>query len=96
MNLRHTVIEAKGFWRWLLNLLGLVAIVMPWRRVYILAEWIDNPIIRRHELVHIEQIDRDGAVRFSVKYLWWLLRYGYSQNPYELEAYARDGHDGIG
>lgn len=96
MNLRHTVLEARGFWRWLLELLGLVAIVMPWRRVYILPEWIGNPIIRRHELVHIEQIDRDGAVRFSVKYLWWLLRYGYSQNPYELEAYARDGHDDIG
>ena len=83
-------VEAKGFWRWLLIRLDLVGLVMPWKRVYILPEWMDDPVILTHEMVHIEQIERDGAVRFTVKYLWWLAIYGYRNNPYEIEAYSRD------
>lgn len=26
----------------------------------------------RHERCHLEQIERDGRLLFSVKYLWWL------------------------
>ena len=29
---------------------------------------------------------RDGKLRFAVQYLWWSLRYGYRNNPYEIEA----------
>ena len=93
MDLSHKVIEAKGFWRWLIIRLDLVALVMPWRRVYILKPWLYDPVILRHEAVHIEQIARDGAIVFSVKYLWWLARYGYRRNPYEIEAYSRDGSE---
>ena len=34
----------------------------------------------------MEQIERDGRLLFSIKYLWWLRRYGYWNNPYEVEA----------
>jgi hypothetical protein len=80
---------ATGLWRLLLERLGLAAITMPWRKVYILARYADHEGLRRHELVHIEQIERDGPVMFSLKYLFWLLRHGYLANPYEVEAYAR-------
>jgi hypothetical protein len=80
---------ATGFWRIFLERLGLAAITMPWRKVYILARYVDHDGLRSHELVHIEQIERDGPVMFSVKYLFWLARYGYWDNPYETEAYAR-------
>jgi hypothetical protein len=81
---------ATGFWRWLLNRLGCMGITMPWRRVYILSEHRFNQSLLRHELVHIEQIERDGPVIFSIKYLWWLLRFGYRENPYEIEAYGKE------
>ena len=45
--------------------------------------------LRHHELIHIEQIERDGAAKFSVLYLWYLVRHGYRRNPYEQEAYWR-------
>ena len=37
-------------------------------------------------------IERDGRVVFAVKYLWWLCRYGYCNNPYEVEARAAESH----
>lgn len=42
-----------------------------------------------HELKHVEQIERDGLVRFYVNYLRDYLRYGYGEKiAYEGEAYA--------
>ena len=79
------------FWRPALYILNASAITMPWRRVYMRPDCFDDVVLRRHELVHIEQIDRDGPVLFCLKYGWWLLRYGYWNNPYEVEAYEREG-----
>jgi hypothetical protein len=81
---------AYGPWRWFLNSLGCAAITMPWRRVYVLREHRFNQSLLRHELVHIEQIEREGPVMFSIKYLYWLIRYGYRENPFEREAYAKE------
>ena len=87
---KANIIEAKGFWRWLLKRCGFAGITMPWQTVYILREYLHNKSLIRHELVHIEQIQRDGAVMFSARYLWWCLRYGYLANPYEREAYGKE------
>lgn len=92
--MRCRFIVARGCVKWALRKMQLVALVTPWRNIYILSPWLRCPVVRRHELVHIEQIERDGAFWFSVKYVWWLLRYGYRQNPYEVEAYARQHEDG--
>lgn len=78
---------ARGIWDWALDRLGLVAIVMPWRQVYIKAAWWECETLKRHEAWHIAQIDRDGPVRFTAKYLYWLAKHGYRRNPYEREAY---------
>ena len=78
---------AKGPWLWLLDTLDLIAIVMPWRTVYCKADWFHDPTMRTHEMVHIAQIERHGAVWFSLLYLYYLARYGYRQNPLEIEAY---------
>jgi hypothetical protein len=80
---------AWGPMRWFLLLGGFAAITMPWRRVYILDEWQWDEDIIKHECVHLSQIARDGPVWFTVRYLWWLARYGYEANPYEIEAYAK-------
>ncbi len=82
-------VPAYGLWRWFLKGAGYRAITMPWRSIYVLREYIEVEELRRHELVHIEQIERDGAVKFSILFLLYLVRYGYRSNPYEQEAYRR-------
>lgn len=37
---------------------------------------------------HVEQMTRDSAIVFYAKYLWRSIRYGYWNNPYEIEARA--------
>ncbi len=46
--------------------------------------------LKRHELVHIEQVNRLGWVRFYVTYLWYSIKYGYDKNPFEIEAKNRE------
>ena len=78
---------AGRFWRPLLRLLGCAAIAMPWRTVYMMPEYFHHALLRQHELVHIAQMERHGTLRFCVLYLWWTLRHGYWDNPFEIEAY---------
>lgn len=40
----------------------------------------------RHELQHVYQIRKKGVLCFYISYLWYNIRYGYKNNPYELEA----------
>lgn len=42
--------------------------------------------IFRHELEHAYQQVREGAFRFYLKYFLYSLRYGYKNNPFEVEA----------
>ncbi|GAI79267.1 unnamed protein product [marine sediment metagenome] len=39
-----------------------------------------------HELEHHYQTSRDGAAEFDQKYDEYLKKYGYENNPYEVEA----------
>jgi hypothetical protein len=41
-----------------------------------------------HELKHVEQFEREGLIRFYLKYLWFYIQHGYGQLvPSEAEAY---------
>lgn len=79
---------AGPVWRWVLRRLGLLALVMPWGRVYVLPDEMINGELIAHECVHLDQIERLGPWRFSVLYVFWLIKYGYRANPLEVEAYA--------
>lgn len=46
----------------------------------------DFKVLRQHEWVHIDQVRRDGILLMPLKYLYYLIRYGYKDNPYEVEA----------
>lgn len=59
---------------------------------YIMPGCEDNARLIRHELCHLRQIERDGRAKFAVRYMWWLLRYGYHDNPYEIEAREAEHH----
>lgn len=72
--------------RWFLLLAGSWAVTMPWKTIYALPEHVNNARLQRHENVHVAQIERDGAVRWTFKAIWYLMRYGYRNSPYEIEA----------
>ncbi len=40
----------------------------------------------RHELEHVYQVQKEGWFKFHLKYLYYLVRYGYKNNPYEIKA----------
>jgi len=80
---------AWGPIRWFLERHDFAAVTMPWRRVYMLQQYAHRTDIIAHERIHLEQIDRYGPARFTILYLWWLLRFGYEGNPLEVEAYAK-------
>ncbi len=88
--MKFSISVATGLVRWLLKTFGIAAITAPWRTIYVLKEFQYRDDIMRHEIVHVEQIARDGPVKFSILYLYWLVRYGYRANPYEIEAYAKE------
>lgn len=53
----------------------------------------NDKIMQGHEMVHYEQMERDGVFVFLARYLWYAARVGYWANPYEVEAYARFRYD---
>ena len=42
--------------------------------------------VMAHEARHIFQIKRDGKIWFAIKYLYYAFKYGYRNNPYEIDA----------
>ncbi len=69
-----------------------LAITMPWKTVYCRPGQEDNYALAAHEAVHVAQIERDGAFRWTVKIFYYLIRYGYLKSPYEVEARLKAGY----
>lgn len=81
--------RARGLIERFLRYHGFAAVTLPWRTVYVLDEYAHRRDIVAHERVHLDQIERDGPVKFSLLYLYYLARFGYERNLYEIEAYAK-------
>ena len=43
-----------------------------------------------HEACHIEQVKKEGRLKFVIKYLFYNIKYGYRNNPYEVEARSKE------
>ena len=52
----------------------------------------EEDILYRHELVHVYQIKKLGRIRFIIKDAFYTLRYGYTKNPFEVEAYKLENN----
>lgn len=83
---RHTI-DVPVLIRLWMCIHGYRALTTPWGAIYYenLRAFLD-PRLKKHELKHIEQMKREGILRFMVKYNYYWLRYGYKNNPYEVEA----------
>ena len=77
---------ASGPIFWWLRFTGFKGIALFWGVAYVLPGWETNERLIKHELEHLEQMKRDGKFRFAFQYLWRSFRYGYRNNPYEIEA----------
>jgi hypothetical protein len=55
--------------------------------------FVKSPSLARHELKHVEQYKRMGFFTFLVVYLYYSLKYGYYNNPLEIEARAAEDPD---
>jgi hypothetical protein len=77
---------------WFLKASNSLAITMPWRTVYCRPGEQGNLPLAAHEAVHVEQIKRDGAIKWTVTVFYYLIRYGYINSPYEREARAKAGY----
>ena len=81
---------ATGLLSWYMMRFGFRGWASFWGAVYVLPGYENDRRLLRHERKHLEQIERDGRLLFSLKYSWWTIRYGYWNNPYEVEARAAE------
>ena len=65
---------------------GYAGITLPPFGIFILKERINDTVLRNHELVHWEQYKKLGTIGFYAKYLYYNFKYGYWNNPMEIEA----------
>ena len=71
-------------WMDLWNFDGLAT---PWNTIYYRnAKMYIDTKLRKHELMHIEQMKRDGVLKYMIMYNWYWVTVGYEKNPYEIEA----------
>jgi len=80
--------RAGRFWLKILSHFDAEAVYLPWGVVYYEPPLTDDIVV--HESVHHQQRLREGAVKFTVKYFYFWWKYGYRNNPYEIEAYEVD------
>lgn len=60
------------------------AAITLWRTIFVAPETPITAELLLHELRHVHQFVENWA--FPLSYLWKSLRYGYSRNPYEVDA----------
>lgn len=77
--------KAKGIFYWYLSRNGFWAITLP-TGIYVIEEHIHKDWLICHERKHEEQAARHGWLVFLARYFWYQMRYGYNNNPFEIEA----------
>ena len=81
-----TVKTATGLIKLYMSLMGYKGWTSFWDTIYMYPGYENNEALIKHEMVHIEQIKREGRIKFFFKYTYYWIRYGYKNNPYEVEA----------
>jgi hypothetical protein len=84
------IYTASGLIRWYMKACGYQGCTTFWGVIYMAPGYELHQGLIRHERKHLEQMQRDGKVLYALKYTWWMLRYGYKMNPYEIEARAAE------
>ena len=80
--------------KWYMKLCRFQGWTSYWNTIYLDPTHINDERLIRHEMTHINQMQQDGKFIFTCKYMFWSIKYGYWNNPYEIEARKRENHDG--
>ena len=59
-------------------------------------DFLNNTSWYRHELAHIKQYQTHGMMGFLARYVWYSIRFGYYNNPLEIEARLAETDESIG
>jgi hypothetical protein len=70
---------------WLLGRSTVSGITL-WRTIWLARDEALHPELLLHELRHVHQFQADPL--FPLRYLWYSVRHGYMDNPYEADARA--------
>ena len=81
---------ASGLLAAYMRLCGFKGWASFWDTIYVLPGYETNRALIRHEQCHLEQIEREGRLRFAIGYTWELLRHGYWNSKYEAQARAAE------
>ena len=86
MIVKHTT-DRPFFIKWWMDFFGYDGLTTYWNTIYYRdEECMNNDRLKRHELQHIVQMERDGKFVHFIKYCYYWIVYGYEKNPYEIEA----------
>lgn len=83
---KFEVVEASGLLLYFMVKMKFYGWTSAWGKIYVRPGHLGNQSLINHEQVHAMQIQRDGTFWQPIKYTYYLLRYGYQNNPYEIEA----------
>jgi len=78
--------EARHLIRLFLRTFGYKGITLPPWGIYILRDSLSDDGLVKHEQVHWAQYQARGVIKFYLGYLWLLMRHGYQNHPWEIEA----------
>ncbi len=81
---------ARHLIRWVLRRTGFAGVCLAPFGIYILAEYMQDDRLIRHEQAHWRQYERMGVLGFYLTYIWQVLRYSYRNAPMEIEARAAE------
>jgi len=79
MIIYNKIIPFKGFVA--INILG---IIFAKRKL--------TAVELKHELIHTAQMKRYWYVGFYLLYMFYCIKYGYDNNPFEIEAYESENN----
>ena len=82
----YKVVKATGLILYVLNKLDCIGWTSAWNVIYLHPDYIDSNSLIKHEQCHAMQMQRDGKLWMITKYTYYLIKHGYRNNPYEIEA----------
>jgi len=85
--MKPTIItEPNIFIRAYMKFLGYKGLTVRGKIIYFIDGYENSKKLMAHEMKHIEQQNREGWIKFFLKYNWYWVTRGYKNNPYEIEA----------
>jgi spermidine/putrescine-binding protein len=75
-----------------MHLMGFKGWTSLWNVCYYYPGWEHHTWLVRHEEKHLEQMKRDGKIKYMVRYMWQWATVGYQNIDYEIEARQAEGN----